>query len=231
MGSTMRKRAILALLLMALVASAANQTQRKATTAIPPDHAVWVPAAENGFGLTQQTFQDAGLAKLTTTEYGALLIAMQVQQIKTAEDAKKSVISYDCGGLPEAKSKIKIVVDSNSDAPSEIMSPLRQRLRGMSDVEIVFDAQHADFGMTALVMPVESVNHYKTGYAASIVTYEGCQAKLGDTKWPIRVMNNHWVFTAGTDASQIVNDIVTSIDTGDIEQARKLRSALNSPAK
>jgi hypothetical protein len=227
----MKKHILLPLAILAFISSASNQVQRKTATPTPPqEHAAWLPAAEEYFGLTQETFRQAGLSKLTITEYGALLTAIQNQQTKATENAKKTVFSYDCGGLPEKNSKIKIIVDSNSDALSEIMSPLRQKMRGMTDVEIVFDPQQADFGMVVLPMAVYNVNHYQTGYAASVVTYGECQARLGDTKWPIKIMNNHWIFTAG-DAAHIVNDIVTSIDAGDIEQARKLHASMNSQAK
>jgi hypothetical protein len=225
----MKKYILLPLAIMVLVAAAANQVQRKTAKPVE-EHAAWLPVANEYFGLTQETFNQAGLSKLTTTEYGVLLTAIGTQRAQAAENAKKNVLTYDCGGLPEKNSKIKIVVDSDSDALSEIMSPLRQRIRGMADVEIVFDPQQADFGVTILPMALYNVNHYKAGYAASIITYGTCQARLGDTKWPLKIINNHWVFTAG-DASQIVNDIVTSIDTGDIEQARKIHAAVNSQAK
>jgi hypothetical protein len=226
----MKKQILLPLAILALIASASNQVQRKTATPTPPEeHAVWLPAAEEYFGLTQETFRQAGLSKLTSTEYGALLTAMRAHEAQAAENAKMSVLTYSCGSLPPKDSKIKIIVEANVDAPSEIMSPLRQRIRSMSDVEIVFNSP-ADFGMSLLPMAVNNTYNYKAGYAASVVTWGECQASIGTNKWPIRIINNHWVFTAG-DAGQIVNSIVTSVDTGDIEQARKLRAALSSQAK
>jgi hypothetical protein len=224
----MRHHIAVPLLIAIFIAPAINQTPRKpATPPPPPQHAQWLPAAEQYFGLTEETFREAGLSKLTPEEYGVLLSAISDQQTKSAENAKKGLFTYDCGGFPEKNSKIKLTVDSNSDAPSELMSPLRQRIRGMPDVEIVFDPKQADFGVTVLPMPIYNVNHYKIGYGASVVTYTECQARFGDKTWPIKVLNNHWIFTAGTDVTQIVNDIVTSLDTGDIEGARKLHATVD----
>jgi hypothetical protein len=223
----MSHRIVLLFALLILCVPALNQTARKtATPATREEHAAWLPESETYFGISQETFRTAGLSKLTTTEYGALLMSMSKWRLKAAEEAKKSVFTYTCGQLPAKDSKIKVMIQANDNAPSEIMSPLRQRIRGMPDVEIVFQPDQADFGMTVLPMEVRTVDNYKTGYAASVVTYTLCQSQFGDSKWPIQIVSNHWVFTAGNNAGQIVDQIVSSVDTADIEAARKFRAAV-----
>lgn len=223
----MRTRILLPLAVLMLVSSAVNQTQRKAASSVSPPHATWDSFAETAFGMSEDTFRQAGLSKLTRDEYGVLLNALLNMQVKAGQDAKKQQLTYVCGPIPAKYDKVKVMVDSNSDALSEIMSPLRQKLRAMPDVEIVFDAQQADFSIFVLPMALRNQAQYQTGYAASVVTYDSCQAQFGELKWPIQLLNNHWVFTAGT-AAEVVDEIVSSVDTKDMEATRRLHASMRS---
>lgn len=207
---------------------AAQPPTVKTATASKPSvgHAEWNQESETLVGLTQQQFTEAGLSKLTTAEYGHLLSAMITQQVKVRQEGQNSRPLHVCGPIPERYDKVRVSVEANDTAPSEIVSGVRQRLRGMPDVEIVFAPLEADFNVSILSMETENKMRTRTGYLASVVTADTCQGSLGEYKWTYQSQRNHWVFTDSETAS-LAETIVTSLDTKDIEPTRQLHANLN----
>ena len=190
-----------------------------------PSRAEWSEAIESFCGITREQFNHAGLAKLSKDDFAALILAIYNIRQEAVENAKKLQITYVCGPLPANYDKVKIYVDMDDKAPAEVASGVRQRLRGLADVEIVYTPIEADVGLQILGFENELESGRKTGYSVSVASYDPCKGSLGDNEWPTRVLDNHFIFTAAN-VSQVIDAVVSHVDTNDLEGARKLHAAI-----
>jgi len=200
-------------------------TGKSAARPAAPPHAEWTASIESVFGITQKQFSEAGLFKLTETEVSTLLLAVYEIRQQAVDTAQKAQIAYTCGPIPASYDKIKLYVDVSENTPTEIASGVRQRLRGLPDVEIVYVPIEADVGIAIVGFENELLGGRKTGYSASVVTYDPCKGSGGDKDWPIQMLNNHFILTAAS-IPEIVETAVSHLDTRDLEAARKFHAAM-----
>ncbi len=201
-------------------------TPSKTTTkAAEPLRAEWNESVESFVGITHDQFIQAGLAKLTKDEFASLFLTIYDTQQKAVDNAKKTQITYICGPVPSNYDKVKLYVEVSDGTPAEIASGVRQRLRGLTDVEIVYTPLEADKGIGILGFEDQMESGRKTGYSASVSTYSPCKGSFGDQEWPIKLLDNHFITTAAK-ASEVIDSIVSLVDTNDIEATRKFHAAL-----
>lgn len=201
-------------------------TPSKTTTkAAEPPRAEWNESVESFVGITHDQFIQAGLAKLTKDQFASLFLTIYDTRQKAIDNAKKEQLTYTCGPSPANYDKVKLYVDVSDKTPSAIASGMRQRLRGLSDIEIVYTPIEADVGVQILGFANELENGHRTGFSVSVATYDPCKASMGDKDWPITMLDSHFMFTAAN-VSEVVDAVVSSIDTSDIESARKLHAAI-----
>lgn len=102
---------------------------------------------------------------------------------------------------------------------------MRQRFRGLADAEIVYTPIEADVGVSILGFENQLESGHRTGYSASILTYDPCKGTMGDEEWQTRIVNNHFMVTAAT-VPEIIDAVVSDVDTNDIESKRSLHAAI-----
>lgn len=172
--------------------------------------------------MTPTQFASSGLDKLSDDDLRSLT---QFITEKTAT-AVQSVSSFKCGPFTPTYDRVRIYIEATAHTPSEITSGIRQRLRAMPDVEVVYSATDADFGVSLLGLEnkAEYTNHL-FGYSLSLITYDGCEASFGTTKWPVKMIRDSVLFADAT-YDALVASVVSTIDTDDIEQVRKSNAAI-----
>jgi hypothetical protein len=139
---TRRVFTVLAQILLFLATSNAQTTptqkpahpQKPAQPKTEP-HAFWTPALEENYGVTEKSFQDMGLGRLTQEQEVSLIMWASERE----SQAKAAVVApiFDCGrpGDPilgakaEDYEKVRLYISASGSA-EEIISGIRQRLRG-----------------------------------------------------------------------------------------------------
>jgi hypothetical protein len=227
---------LLNILLMTLVAvislaaqtsSVQTRTRTQANT-LKVQRANWVEAAETSFGISREDFKAMGFFKLTTEEYGKVL-TWEFKRVleataKTKADDSTQASRFSCGRSPQdeaSATKINLLVESASETPSELTSGVNQRLRSMSDVEIVYDGKDADL----IVGIIGYANHLESGgraigYVASTLTSAPCVGALGTSKENFAMTSNHYL-NSGPDVNSVIGQVVTALDANDFENVRK----------
>ena len=114
----------------------------------------WSDALQSSFGISKDDFSSMGLSKLTTEQYGYLLKWAYLRESDARETGKKQGIessantraTYSCGDpwADSSVSKLSLVVMGNDKTPPAVLSGILQRLRGFSDVQIVYENKDAD---------------------------------------------------------------------------------------
>lgn len=224
------KRPILAIVVAAVALGTVVSQTKTTVHPKPASHSVSKPATlglafQAMIDMTPAQFSSAGLQKLTDDELISLAGFISQHSAKAADEATKAHMHYRCGPFVTNYDKVKIVVNATDGTPSQIVSAVRQRLRALPDVEIVYSATDADFGvmMLGLENTSASTNHV-FGYSVATSTFLGCEASAGETKWPIEISFNRYIFTGPTYES-LTEGIVTTIDTNEIESTRKSNAA------
>src|ERR1700677_4610 len=169
-------------------------------------HAVWSSNLETNFGISEQGFQEMGLAALTTDqEFNMLTWAYSREQ-----KAKASVQSpsFDCGrpgqkfadAKPEEYDKVRVNVDASGSA-DEIISGVRERLRAMNGIEVVYNSDEADLTVSLVAIQTkEQRAGYQLGTASAVVVTEPCTWKLGTYTNSYDVLRDQFV-QVGSDVS------------------------------
>ena|ERR1039458_8056700 len=196
-----------------------------AAKSAPVAHAEWTELAQSFAGITRKQFDDVGLGKLTKDDFSALELAIYEIRQEGVEASRKLQTTYVCGPIPANYDKVRLYINVSEKTPAEVSSGVRQRLRALSDVEVVYSPIEADTGVEIMGYENYLEGGRKTGYSASAITYDPCKASLGDKEWAIRVMNNHYTAAAGT-ASDLIDSVVSDLDTNDLESTRAFHSAV-----
>jgi hypothetical protein len=224
------------------ISSQTATTQKPRPKAIPSKSRVeladWNELAEKSFGITEQGFKSMGLEKLTADEYMQVL-AWETARETAAESkgmnegrsaAEATTITYSCGREKmdeQSLSKVNLFVVDNESTPAEIMSRLRERLREISDVQIVFDKKESDLVIEVDGYEVKMEGETRTvGYAASAVVTTPCTWKVGAQSGDFIMYQDSFLLTSNLNASGLVERIVTNIDSHDIESARQENASL-----
>jgi hypothetical protein len=191
-------------------------------------HASWMPTLEQNFDISQQGFQDMGLGALTTDQFVNLFVWVSTREQKAKDSVPRQ--TYDCGrtgtpfqaALPEAYDKVRVYVSATGEA-NQIISGVRERLRTMNGTEVVYAEDEADLSVSLLAMNVETVGGNRTGVAVAVEVTLPCAMKLGTDTIPYAMHQNQFL-QVGSDVSSVVNDIVSTIDTSDLEGQRKMNA-------
>lgn len=220
-----------------VTAQTATQTPHPKSTSTKPkvELAVWNENAEKSFGITEGNFKSMGLRKLTLEEYVAVLNwgwTRETQAESRGRDEGRQAVeatssTYSCGPDKnktddQSLSKVNLFIVPNTDTPSEIMSRVRERLRRMSDVQIVFDKKEAD-----LVVEVSGFeakmrgSNTAVGYTAATIVTVPCTWKIGTQTGIFPMFQDSLLNTSNLNAGDLVESIVTTIDSHDIESVRQ----------
>ena len=195
--------------------------------------AVWNDNAEKSFGITEKDFKSMGLGKLTADEYtqflGWVIARESESEIKGMDEGRKAFEStsstYSCGPDKtngQSLSKVNLFIVNEENTPSEIMSGLRQRLRNMSDIQIVFDRKEADLVIDVSAFEVKPEGGGRTmGYAAATTVTIPCTWKIGTENGVFGMYQDGFLNTSNSIVAGLVDSIVTTIDSHDIETVRQ----------
>jgi len=157
-----------------------------------------------------------------------MLAVYNIRQ-EAVDTAQKAQTTYICGPLPPNYDKVKVYIAVSDATPSEIAIGVRERLRSLADVEVVYTPIEADVGIGVLGFENTLEGGHRSGYSASVITYDPCKGAVGERDWPIRIAENHFMVTTAT-VPEVINSIVSDVDTGDLEGARKLHAAIKKAA-
>jgi hypothetical protein len=215
--------------------SVQNGTGQSSSSKTPPsrkevDHATWNSALEKDFGITPQSFRDMGLQNLTLEQYVNLFGWI----LQREDDAKKSVPTqtFNCGrpgesfkdAKPEAYEKVRVYVATSGD-DDEVFSAVRERLRTMNGVEIVYSSDEADLKLSLVGVKEKEKNiGYQLGNAISIAVAKPCKWQLGTYATKYDTLQDQYV-EVGSDISLVVNSIVSAFDTNNLEDERRANAA------
>ncbi len=191
--------------------------------------ATWAPYIEELIGLKEADFASMGLSKLTEAEYVQFFSWAAQREAAVKEAALRSQLTYSCGPTrqkPEDYDKVRIFLDLPNDAPSELASPIRQGLRAIKDVEIVFSSREADRSIGFLASQTKNVGGVTTGYTVTYIVTTPCLSKIADQTFDLNDLDNHVLQGGGTNAKEMADRVVADLDAHDIEAARQLNSAL-----
>lgn len=209
-------------ILVALIAALVGETSTAQTKSAPrPDqqHAVWTPELETSYGISESVFSDYGLSRLGADNLkGALARAW----IAGYAQGLKSPPAINCG--PETPqpdlTKVKVVLGIPDDVPSEIASRLRQGIRQIRDVQVVFKLEDADVSLSVLGLAQQNMAHDRIGYIVSVAENRPCTMASGQTVVTMFIPMNHYIRT-GNSAETVVDGIVADMDADLFEQVRK----------
>lgn len=172
-------------------------------------------------GMTAEEFARMGLDKLSEEELAAHL----VWWYSTQENAKASVATFAChthsGWLDAPQRKIKVFFEEpDRELPAEIISGIRERLRAMPDVEIIYSKSEADLSVSLVCLRNEMESGRFIGYSLSMVTSIPCETVAGKSSMPWSALQNHYLQIAAG-AQQIIEYAVTTLDAKDLEPLRE----------
>lgn len=222
--------------------SAPNQSQSAKPRGVQPQvkKAQWTEQTLTYLGISKNDFVSMGLEKLTMDEYGKLLAWATNREREAAntaseaakKDAMASQVTFFCGPkqtTDESLKKVHVFIEDNNATVAELMSGVRQRLRGISDVEIVYEPSQADLDVSILGYEDKMETGTRAiGYTASTEVTTPCVGKIGTYEWNFQMSSDHFIFSGGTDSGILVEKIVAKIDSSDIEPVRKSHAQLKS---
>jgi hypothetical protein len=195
-----------------------------------PKMAAWDELLGDTVGLQKQDFGTMGLSKLTQTEYSTLLQWVATSQNLAAEKAKfTQLTSFRCG-RPFGKEvadyqKVRIYLDFAKTTPSELSSGIRQRLRAMPDVETVYTEIDSDLIVNIVGFELKDTAGNPIGFNVSLVTFDPCEWKIGSHAERIAAFRSHYLQSSGRNSQEVVDGIVTTLDSNDIEEKRAQNAA------
>jgi hypothetical protein len=183
--------------------------------------AVWIEAMESEYGISRDDFNSIGMSKLTKEEAAYLMTWSQGKRTRQEEPTNPT---YSCGrSLNDlvAHPSVSIFVAMRDPVPSEIQSALRQKLRAISDVQIVYDEKDADLVIAVLGMESRAQgNNYLLGYIISVAVFVPCEWKSAGSQGVFEMYENHILQIAGS-APDAVNSVTSALDSDNIEEIRK----------
>jgi len=206
--------------------TAAPQTPApRAETQLKPEKAVWGEYANTSFGLSREDFAQMGFSKLSYTEFALVLQWAFRDQLRGESQGRSE--AYSCGPKTvdeTSASKVKVLVENHDSNPSGLMSAIRQRLRAIPDVKIVYDSNDAD--LTADIMAHQpTIDGGYVGYDASVLTAIPCRSKVTAAEQTFNMVANHFQVSGGN-VDTVAEVIVTRIDSRDIETIRREHASL-----
>jgi hypothetical protein len=192
-----------------------------------PEMAAWNPEIGKLSGITQERFAELGLYKLTKQQFRSLLGILIEQEASEAARAVQNAPSYTCERIDSQKSafdKVMVFLEFNDDGPPDFISGLRQKLRSISDVQIVFSEKESDVIVSVLASRTKLEDGRDTGYDASVVYSQSCRERYlnQDDGYSFRKLLGYFNYESGMDVRVIIEDVGAKLDTRAFESARKL---------
>jgi hypothetical protein len=230
-----RKLTMMSALVLTITFAVRSEAQSSSSArARPPQtvitHATWKPYLEAKFGISEQQFKEMGLGSLTEMQEVSLLTWANSRE----QEAKKSVQMpfFDCGragstleAKPEDYDKVRVYVRAAGDA-NEIISGVRERFRTMNGVDTVYSAKEADLTVDLVGVKTKTRGSgYETGTAFSVVVSTPCTYQFGTYTQNYDTVQNQFV-QVGSDVPKLIDAIVSSIDTDDLENQRKSNAGM-----
>lgn len=210
-----------------LAQTSAAHTQTKGPAKQGPQitapRAKWSAGVEKIVGMTRDQFSKMALGKLTKDEFAALLVWIEGSRSQAEVKAKASQLTHSCGRTgtdAAAFQKVKLDVEISDKTPSELASGIRQRLRGISDVELVYSESEADIVVSILGFEDKTDSGRPLGYTVSVVTSEPCEWRVATYSGRMRTVQNHFLETS-PNSEKTIEYTVTTLDAKDIEEMRK----------
>lgn len=208
-----------------LVVASSSQSVRSANVARP----AWTPELEKNYGISEQMFHDMGLGDLTLNQYWNFLTWSHGREENLKDSAPKFVFDCNRPGVslqdtrPEAYDQVRLFVVASGDA-SEIISGVRERFRAMNGIDVVYNRDESDLVISLVALQTKAKNAgYQLGVAVSVVVFQPCVWKNGTYTHNYDSMQDQFV-QVGSDVSGVVDSIVSSIDTDDVESQRALNA-------
>jgi|SRR6185369_4816634 hypothetical protein len=102
----------------------------------PPEFFEWTEEFGKNSDISHDDFISMGLGKLTPNELGRLINWSFMQRENAMQAVTATTITYTCGRTYKdeaANPKVRVIVESATGTPSEVISGFNQRLRSMSD--------------------------------------------------------------------------------------------------
>lgn len=215
-------------IMLCTLANAQLPTAKKVQVPQNVQHASWVPYLQNSFALSEQDFRKLGLEALTQEQESSLFLWI----LDREQDAKDSVPrqDYSCGRpgtaflqtFPDEYGKVTVLVRANGSA-EEIISGVRERLRTMNSIEVVYSRGEADLIVDLVAMKTTNTAGYETGVAISTAVSQPCEWKVAANTSEYDALQDQFL-QVGSDMKEVVNSIVASVDTNDLENQRKMNS-------
>lgn len=192
----------------------------------------WNEQIGESFGASREEFASMGLSKLTQEEYVKLFLWAYERNAKAKEkgmEEGKTFITntqntFTCGPTVDETSvaKVSLIIEDEKDTPSALMSGIRQRIRNIPDVQIVYEEKDADLSISIIGFENTLVgSNVATGYSAAVITTTPCISKFRTTEWNFQMLDHALVQTGGKDLNPFIEEIVTTIDAKSIESIRK----------
>ena len=107
---------------------------------------------------------------------------------------------------------------------AEIVSGVRERLRNMSDIQVVYSQDEADLLLSLLALQAQSISGHPLGYNVAVVTSRACESRFGDSGYPFKMHEGAYLIS-GANVHEAVELVVSNLDANDLEDARKTRAA------
>lgn len=211
-----------------------TQTLKRGTQVKPTQPKVelarWSADLEKSFGISQEKFAAMGLSKLTVLEYTEMLFwAASFQKSaeeKGREEARATQLRHSCGRSIEdraATDKVNVLINPSKDSNSEIVSGLRQRLRGIPDVQIVYAEKDADLALSILASETRLKDNRAIGYDMTVTITVPCREWFGTNQAGSTSYDRFegQVFSGGGKVAEVVEPAVAELDAKYIEEVRK----------
>jgi len=172
-------------------------------------------------GVDEASFRETGLSKLSQDQLTTL-----VGRAAAAQEKAKAVLQpYLCGPTNAPKGRLQIFVKVSDTTAAEIASGIRDKLRAMSDLDLVYNEPQAQLALEVLGLKNELKSGYVSGYTISISIIRPCKAKMGQVEWPIELHEGHMIFT-GDVLATVINTAVANVDTDNFENERKFNASI-----
>jgi hypothetical protein len=199
--------------------------QKPKLSAETSPQAEWTGEVRSVVGLTKEQFTEAGLGRLTEEEFRRLSLAVYDIRQDAVRNALATQMKYQCGPIPENYDRVKVYVEVSKGTASEIASGARQRLASLRDVQIVYGEVESDVGLEFVGAEYMTETGHTLGHMVAVLAFESCKGSIGDREWPFRMVNGHSIH-GGPEASELVNRMVSDIDTEVLENVRKQHAAI-----
>jgi hypothetical protein len=212
------------------------QTKRPQTspTEAKVEMATWNPDVGKSIGFTKEEFDSMGLGKMTSAEYFSFLLWASARQQNAAQNAIASQPKFSCGRSSTDAidyDRVNIFISIADSTPAELASRIRQNLRALSDVQIVYSGEDADLIVDIVGFDLETISNQKTGYVASVVASTPCISRYGTQQETFRQLQNSYLQTGGLNMAQLAESVTTTLDSRDIESARKSNATIKQIIK